>query len=103
MNVLDDIVRLVVENCSPDRIILFGSYAYGTPTPQSDIDICVIKSGLKFRMSLQAKLTEALIHLPAEIHVTALNSSQVNRGANATGALRDILTKGKVLYDKTGN
>ena len=37
------IVRRIVEGYQPDRIILFGSYAYGTPTEDSDLDLLVIK------------------------------------------------------------
>lgn len=40
------IVRRIVEGYQPDRIILFGSYAYGTPTEDSDLDLLVIKSGI---------------------------------------------------------
>ena len=38
------IVRRIVEGYQPDRIILFGSYAYGTPTEESDLDLLVIKA-----------------------------------------------------------
>ncbi len=38
------IVRRIVEGYQPDRIILFGSYAYGTPTEDSDLDLLVIKA-----------------------------------------------------------
>ncbi|SHJ42488.1 Nucleotidyltransferase domain-containing protein [Hymenobacter daecheongensis DSM 21074] len=37
------IVRRIVEGYQPDRIILFGSYAYGTPTEDSDLDLLVVK------------------------------------------------------------
>ena len=38
------VVRRIVEGYAPDRIILFGSYAYGTPTEDSDLDLLVIKA-----------------------------------------------------------
>src|ERR1700674_1995761 len=34
--------RQIVERFQPDKIILFGSYAYGTPTPDSDVDLLVV-------------------------------------------------------------
>lgn len=37
------VVRRIVEGYGPDRIILFGSYAYGTPTEDSDLDLLIIK------------------------------------------------------------
>lgn len=39
------IVHRIVTGYQPDRIILFGSYAYGTPTEDSDLDLLVIKAG----------------------------------------------------------
>jgi len=38
------IVARIVEGYQPDRIILFGSYAYGTPTEDSDLDLLVVKA-----------------------------------------------------------
>ncbi len=37
------VVRRIVEGYQPDRIILFGSYAYGTPHENSDLDLLIIK------------------------------------------------------------
>src|ERR1041384_7672202 len=34
--------RAIAERFNPDKIILFGSYAYGTPTPDSDVDLLVV-------------------------------------------------------------
>lgn len=39
------VVQRIVEGYAPDRIILFGSYAYGTPTENSDLDLLVVKAG----------------------------------------------------------
>ncbi len=41
---IQEIVRRIVEGYAPDRIILFGSYAYGTPTEDSDLDLLVVKA-----------------------------------------------------------
>ena len=42
MRVIREYVRRVAERFQPDRIILFGSYAYGTPNADSDVDILVV-------------------------------------------------------------
>jgi len=41
-DVLQEIVRRIVEAVHPDRIILFGSYARGEPNEHSDLDIMVV-------------------------------------------------------------
>src|SRR5436309_6461549 len=42
MSVIRRFARQVAERFDPDKIILFGSYAYGTPDADSDVDILVI-------------------------------------------------------------
>lgn len=39
---IEEIIGRIASNCKPEKIILFGSYAYGTPTEDSDLDLLVI-------------------------------------------------------------
>ena len=41
-NELSDICRIIDATVDTEKIYLFGSYAYGTPTDDSDYDLCVI-------------------------------------------------------------
>lgn len=40
---IKEFVSRIVADVQPERILLFGSYAYGQPTPDSDLDLIVIK------------------------------------------------------------
>src|SRR5947207_2142185 len=42
MRVIRRYARAIAEEFQPDRIILFGSYAYGTPNEDSDVDLLVV-------------------------------------------------------------
>jgi hypothetical protein len=45
-------IQKIVEELNPEKIVLFGSYAYGIPNPHSDVDLLVImktKASLKDR------------------------------------------------------
>ena len=53
MRVIRDFARRVAERFQPEKIILFGSYAYGTPHEDSDVDILVV---MKARSQLRAAL-----------------------------------------------
>ena len=44
---IDEIIPIIVAHASPDQIILFGSYARGDSTEKSDIDLLIVKKGLK--------------------------------------------------------
>lgn len=51
-DILDEIVRRIVEVAQPDRIILFGSAARGEMGPDSDLDLLVVKAGVPHRRRL---------------------------------------------------
>ncbi len=48
-DVLDDIVRRVVEIAEPERIILFGSAAREEMGPHSDVDLLIVKANVHRR------------------------------------------------------
>jgi predicted nucleotidyltransferase len=52
---IHDLCNLIVQEFRPERIILFGSYADGNPTPDSDVDILVVLpfEGKNFSKSLE--------------------------------------------------
>src|SRR5213082_158951 len=99
MRVIRRFARTVAERFHPDKIILFGSYAYGAPHADSDVDILVI-------MPAQNQLDQAVkIELacdppfPLDIIVRTPHNMQW-RLAEGDWFLREITTKGKVLYEK---
>jgi predicted nucleotidyltransferase len=99
MRVIRRFARQLAERFDPDRIILFGSYAYGKPHPDSDVDILVI-------MPARNQLDQAVkIELacdppfPLDIIVRTPHNMQW-RLAEGESFLREIMTRGKVLYEK---
>jgi predicted nucleotidyltransferase len=92
----DDIARLY----QPERIILFGSYAYGTPHRYSDVDLLIVMpfegDTLDFRMKIWASVrpkfsVDMLIRRPEDT---------VRRYAQFDPLIREALDKGKVLYER---
>lgn len=43
VKVIQTIVQKIVEVYHPEKVILYGSYSYGTPDESSDIDLLIIK------------------------------------------------------------
>jgi uncharacterized protein len=91
--------RAVAERFGPDKIILFGSYAYGTPHEDSDVDLLVImpaynqhSQAYKIRMALTAPFPMDLIVRPPKEMKWRLEEGD--------SFLREIVSKGKVLYEK---
>lgn len=93
---------------NPDKIILFGSYAYGTPNENSDIDLFLIKDDLKkenirsYKLELQKKLFDLQRKYLLGIDIFVDSTSRIkNRIENVKDQFYDeIISKGQVIYGK---
>ena len=94
-------IQKIADELKPEKIILFGSYAYGLPNPHSDVDLLVI---LKTNASLTDrswKVSRLLIPRPFPVDILVKTPKEVERGLR-TGDffLKEILRRGKVLYER---
>lgn len=101
MRVIRKFARDVAARYQPDKIILFGSYAYGTPHADSDVDILVIMpcrnqhdQSVKIRWEIAAPFAmDLLVRTPANL------GWRLEEGESFHS---EILARGKVLYEKEG-
>jgi predicted nucleotidyltransferase len=91
--------REVAERFQPDKIILFGSYAYGTPHEDSDVDILVV---MPARNQLdQVDRIRGAVSAPFPLDLIVRTPYSVKwRLAEGESFLTEVTTKGKVLYEK---
>ncbi|RYE89562.1 MAG: nucleotidyltransferase domain-containing protein [Cytophagaceae bacterium] len=95
------VVRRIVEGYAPDRIILFGSYAYGVPHENSDLDLLIIKE------KAEAKRAERTVavwrHLwndsfPA-MDILIRTPAEMEKAAGIFQSVETIAeTQGRILY-----
>ena len=99
MRLIRRFARQVAERFHPDKIILFGSYAYGTPHADSDVDILVI---MPARNQLdQAVKIELVCDPPFPLDIIVRTPHNMRwRLAEGDSFLREVTTRGKVLYEK---
>jgi len=98
MRVIRRYARAIAEEFHPERIILFGSYAYGTPHEDSDVDLLVVMpcrnqldQGFKIRCTVEAPFPmDLIVRTPKEMKW---------RLEEGESFLREITSKGKVLYE----
>jgi predicted nucleotidyltransferase len=94
-------IQKIVRELKPEKIVLFGSYAYGTPNPHSDVDLLVImntKSSLKDRSWAVSRL---LLPRPFPVDILVKTPKEVKKALDAGDFfLKEILERGKVLYDR---
>lgn len=67
---IEPIVDQIVDQFAPQQIILFGSRAYGEPTPHSDVDLLVVMETQESPLHAAARISEAVEHtVPLDIIV----------------------------------
>lgn len=101
-NALKEIVEKLSVDYRPRQVILFGSYAYGSPGPDSDIDLLIIKDTpdrfIDRWMAVRRILADPKRMLPLETLV--LTPDEVaSRLRIGDQFLREILERGEVLYE----
>jgi len=106
---IEELKPLIIERLkplNPDKIILFGSYAYGTPNEESDIDLFLLKDSLdienmrSYKLELQKRLfdIQKKYLLGIDIFVDTTQRME-NRIKNVKDQFYDeILTKGIKIY-----
>src|SRR5438876_11197052 len=99
MRVIRRFARQVAEKFQPDKIILFGSYAYGTPHEDSDVDILVIMPARnQLDMAVRISLT---IDPPFPLDIIVRTPKNMKwRLEERESFLTEVMSKGKVLYEK---
>jgi len=91
--------RKVAAEFQPRRIILFGSYAYGKPTPDSDVDLMVVvsRSGRSVERALDIRMK---ISAPFPLDLLVRSESELRtRYRIEDWFVREIVDRGKVLYE----
>jgi len=97
--VLDDIIRRIVEVARPERIIMFGSAARGEMGPNSDLDLLVVKSNVEHRGRLTGDITMTLVGAGQAVDVIVATPEDVERYGESIGLVsRPALKEGKVVY-----
>jgi len=99
MRVIRRFARQVAERFRPEKIILFGSYAYGTPHADSDVDILVVMPA--YNQSSKAGRIRWEVPAPFPMDLIVRTPEEM-RWRLAEGDLfhTEIVSKGKVLYEK---
>src|SRR5260221_416378 len=59
-DVLEPYLRVIVDKIHPEKIILFGSYAYGQPTEHSDFDLLIVRRGIRFSKESNLEIRRAI-------------------------------------------
>ena len=98
-----DMVNAVVDCCTPERVVLFGSRARGDAKPDSDVDLLVIErepfAEGRSRVAELARIRRALRSFPASKDVLLFSLADVERWRESPNhVLARGLREGTILY-----
>ena len=97
------LIAKIVKEYKPQKIVLFGSYAYGKPDEDSDIDLLIVKDTNQ-RMADRFVEVKRLIYSPdLRVPVSPLvytPQELQKRLEMGDDFIKEILSKGKVLYER---
>jgi predicted nucleotidyltransferase len=99
--IIKEIVDAILKEYEPKKVILFGSYAYGEPTEDSDIDLLIIKNTDKRPVDRWIEVKKILRESSRTLPVSPLVYTEKEieeRMAIKDFFVEDILEKGEVLY-----
>ena len=100
---IDQAVRILAETAQPVQIILFGSYARGEATEDSDLDLLVIEREVASPRQEMMRLRHALADLRIPVDLLVFNADYYDKWSEATSTtLYWAKREGKVIYDATG-
>ncbi|MSU59494.1 MAG: nucleotidyltransferase domain-containing protein [Pedosphaera sp.] len=92
---IESYCRVLAREVHPQKIILFGSYAYGKPSLNSDVDLVVV---MPFRGSDTARVVEirGRVEAPFPMDLLVWPPARTRKGDYFT---REVMEKGEVMYE----
>jgi len=99
--IIREMADKIQKEYEPKMIILFGSYAYGEPTEDSDIDLLIIKDTEKRPIDRWVEVKRLLRDITRTFPVSPLvyTPEEIEeRTATRDFFIEEILEKGEVLY-----
>jgi len=95
-----------IKQFDPEKIILFGSYAYGTPSENSDVDLFVVKNVKReeirgLRLSIRTHLRDIIYNQKVPVDLLLDNQENINARIKLGDSIyKEILERGRTVYAK---
>jgi len=103
-NTISEAVARLVEVARPAKVILFGSYATGEATKDSDLDLMVIEPGAGNKKSDCVKLRDAVGDVGTGVDVLVFSEVEANRRGQVPGTvIYWAFKEGRVMYETSAH
>lgn len=100
MDLIQQTANRLIAAAHPVKIILFGSYATGTATKDSDLDLMVITAKEQNRLEEMTRLQNIIGEIGANVDVLVYSEEEANRRGQVPGTvIYWAFKEGKILYE----
>jgi predicted nucleotidyltransferase len=95
-------VRRIVRQFRPDRVILFGSYARGQAAPDSDVDLLVVMPVVGRKREKQLEIRKALRGIRVPVDIVVSTPEEFGWRQEIVGTIEyPAVKEGKLLYARS--
>lgn len=100
---MHEIVRRIVRQAHPQRVILFGSRARGDARPESDLDLLVVAEDCRPRAARASELYSVLSNIPIPMDILVYRPDEIIEWSNVPQAfVTTAVREGMLLYENHG-
>ena len=101
-SMIQDVSQHIVREFNPDKVILFGSHAYGAPRPESDIDLLIIMSTDQRPMQRAVPILQKCRPRFVAMDVLVRTPQEIEDRLRAGDLFfLEVMKRGRVLYDRS--
>ncbi len=98
---LPEVIKRLAESLNPHKIVLFGSYAYGRPTPDSDVDLLIIMDTSADSTERYLAVSRVIRPRPFPVDILVKTPDEIRDAlARNDFFIDEIITRGIVLYER---
>jgi len=96
---INQIIETIKTKAKPDKIYLFGSYAFGKATNFSDLDLLVVDDSNRDKKALALEISKSIFPRNFGLDLIVTSSEELKK-KNQLNFWRKITTNGKILYER---
>ena len=98
---LPQVIQRLARALRPEKIVLFGSYAYGQPTPDSDVDLLVVMETSASAVERYLTVSRLLRPRPFPVDIVVKTPAEIEHALKSGDFfIREILSQGQVAYER---
>ncbi len=98
---INAVVQKIVQEFNPEKVILFGSYAYGKPNIDSDVDLLVVMESDERPAKRAIRVVRQLLDVPFPMDVLVRTPQEIKQRLQSNDCfVREIVARGRVLYEQ---